>query len=112
MTPLLPPNFSDLGRFVEAWAHVDFETRFAARYEADMENIQCFYDAIVPRMEEALAVLEAEPLDALEGQSLNLFRLVLAATHVALAVERHGQPRPASAHYPVNLRILNGTLPA
>lgn len=112
VTLLLPPEFAELEPFVETWGCADFEARFAARYESSMDAIRLFYEAVVPRLDDALAALDTVPLDKLEGPSLNLYRLALSATHVALAVERHGQPRPAAAHYPVNLRMLNGSSPA
>ena len=47
--PLLPPGFSDLERFVADWCLDSEPERYAKRLASTMDEIQEFYDAIMPR---------------------------------------------------------------
>lgn len=108
----LPGGFADLEPFVALWACSHFQDRFTTRYESNMEDIQAFYDAMLPRAEAILEALDDRPLDNLTGAWRRLFELLMAFSHVALAVERHGQPRAANTRYPTTLRVIQGGVPA
>lgn len=108
---LLPDGFAELEPFVESWAAPDFQARFERRYEAAMPDVLDFYNAMLPRAEEALTALEGQPLASLEGEWLRLYQLTMALAHAAIAVERHGRPRAASATYPTSLQVIRGSIP-
>lgn len=108
---VLPEQFSDLERFVEHWDAPNFQERFERRFAADIGQIRAFYDAVLPRTEEILTALEGQPLDALKGPWLRLYRLLMGAAHAAHAIERHGQPRPAASTYPNKLVVIQASSP-
>lgn len=109
--PILPAGFEELESFVKQWARDDFQTRWNVRSEAQMSQIRAFYDAMLPRAEEALALVQPLGLDQLSGPEARLYRLVLALAHVAMAVEVHGTPRARYSPYPHTIRVAEGPAP-
>lgn len=93
MTQTLPEEFSDLQGFVENWVRPTFMARYAARAASDMEALQRFYDALLPRMPSIMALLDqhadAEPLP---GPVETLMQLAMAFMVVSPAVELFHQP--------------------
>jgi hypothetical protein len=55
--------------------------------------MQTFYDAIVPRAEEAMTYLEQFPLDALSDDAIALLHLLYSMIEVSFPVEVWRQPR-------------------
>ena len=71
MTPLLPPGFSDLEPFVADWCLDSEPERYAKRLSSTMEEIQQFYDAIMPRVPAAIGPSfgpERHPIRAARGR--------------------------------------------
>ena len=64
MTDVLPPAFADLERFA-AWCLPTEAERYAKRLASPMDELQAFYDAAFPRLEEILAYLDSFDLDSL-----------------------------------------------
>ena len=89
---LLPPGFSDLERFVADWCLDSEPERYAKRLSSSMDQIQEFYDAIMPRAPEAIAYLEKFPLDALPEDAWRLLKLLYSLIIVSFAVEVWKQP--------------------
>lgn len=106
--PLLPPEFAELEPFVPHWACETTEARMAARCSLDMAQIWQFYDAMVPRVEDALAFLERFPLDSLPTEARRLLALVLALAQAHIAVEIHKAPRAPGTPWPNSIRIQSG----
>ena len=82
----LPEAFRDL----ECWTAWCLETeneRSAHRQASRFEELKAFYDAMLPRTEEALAYLEGFPMDALPADAQRLFLLTLSLGEVAPAIE-------------------------
>ena len=109
--PILPAGFEDLTPYVERWAHDGFQTRWDARAKAEMPEIQAFYDAMLPRAEAALAVIQPFSLEQLTGPMARLYQLVLGLAHAAMAVEVHGAPRAKYSPYPHTIRVAVGPAP-
>jgi len=107
----LPPGFTDLEPYVAFWAGETTTARWRARCTASMDEIRAFYDAALSRGEDALAYLEAFPIDALTPEAARLMRLVLALAQAAMAVEIHGQPRAPGTPWPNSLSIERGAQP-
>lgn len=105
---LLPPAFAELEPFVAHWARETTEARRTARCSLEMDDIRAFYDAMVPRAEEALVHLEGRPLDALAGEDRRLLALVLALAQAHVAVEIHKAPRAPGTPWPNSIRIKSG----
>jgi|SRR4029453_10699781 hypothetical protein len=90
---LLPPDFSDLEPFVEEWCLDSEPERYAKRLSSTMEEIQEFYDAIMPRAEEAICYLDKLPLDDLPEDAWRLLKLLYSLILISFPVEIWKQPR-------------------
>ena len=89
---LLPPEFSDLERFVADWCLDSEPERYAKRLSSRMDEIQAFYDAVFPRAEEAIRYLEKFPLDELPDDAQRLLKLLYSLILASFAVEIWKQP--------------------
>jgi hypothetical protein len=88
---MLPSEFADLEPFAAKWCLGSERERFAERMATPMADLQAFYDAIVPRAEEALAYCDRFPLDELPEDVLNLMHLLYSMIMVSFPVECWGQ---------------------
>ena len=82
----LPPAFAEL----ECWAHLALPSenqRMHARLAAPMEELIAFYNAMLPRMEEAAAHLDQWPLTDLPDNAKPLLYLTLMFMEAAMSVE-------------------------
>jgi hypothetical protein len=89
---LLPSAFSDLEPFAEKWCLATEPERWAARMSSSMDEMQAFYDAALPRIQEAIAFCDKFPLDDLPEDALRLLQLIYSFVNVSFAVELWGQP--------------------
>ena len=92
MPDILPPDFADLEPFA-AWAIPTERARYAKRLASTMDELQAFYDAALPRLEDAMTYLEQFPADDLPDDALRLLRLFCSLTTVSFPVEVWRQPR-------------------
>lgn len=90
--PLLPSEFCDLEPFVADWCLDSEPERYAKRLASTMDEIQAFYDAIMPRAEEAIVYLEKFPLDDLPEDAWRLLKLLYSLILVSFCVEIWKQP--------------------
>ena len=88
----LPGEFADLEPFAAKWCLASEPERWDERMSSSMEEMQAFYDAILPRVPEALAYCDRFPLDDLPDDALHLLRLVHSFVIVSFAVELWHQP--------------------
>lgn len=88
---LLPPEFADLEPHT-AWCLASEPERWQRRLGSTMEELQAFYDAVLPRAEEAIAYCDRFPLAALPEDAERLLALVLSWLMVSYAVEVWRQP--------------------
>jgi hypothetical protein len=91
-SPTLPAEFADLEPFA-AFALPTERERYAKRIETRMDELQAFYDAAFPRLEEAIAYLDRYQLDALPDDAQHLMWLYCALVTVTFPVEVWRQPR-------------------
>ncbi|HTY16714.1 MAG TPA: hypothetical protein VMH82_03205 [Myxococcota bacterium] len=89
---LLPAEFSDLERFVPDWCLDSEPERYAKRLASTMDEIQAFYDALMPRAEAAIRYLEQFPLDALPEDAWRLLKLLYSLILMSFPVEIWRQP--------------------
>jgi hypothetical protein len=89
---VLPPAFVDLEPFAE-WSLATEGERYAKRLASTMGELQAFYDAAFPRLEEMTAHLDAFPLDALPEDATRLLWLCYSLVNVSFPVEVWRQPR-------------------
>jgi len=89
---LLPAEFSDLERFVADWCLDSEPERYAKRLASKMEEIQEFYDAVMPRAEAAIRYLEKFRLNDLPEDAFRLLKLLYSLILMSFPVEIWKQP--------------------
>lgn len=89
---LLPPEFSDLEPLVADWCLDSEPERYAKRLASTMDEIQAFYDTVMPRAEEAIVYLEKFPLDDLPEDAFRLLKLLYSLILMSFPVEIWKQP--------------------
>ena len=92
MTDALPPAFAELAPFA-AWCLPTESERYAKRLASSMEELQAFYDAAFPRLEEILAYLDSFDLDSLPDDAGRLLLLAYSLINVSFPVEVWRQAR-------------------
>jgi hypothetical protein len=90
---LLPSEFSELERYANKWCLTTEAERYAQRLASSMAEMQAFYDAVVPRAEEAIAYCDQFALEEIPADALNLLKLLYSMVMVSFPVETWGQPR-------------------
>jgi hypothetical protein len=93
MTALLPPGFADLEPFAATWCLPTERLRYDRRLASTIADMEAFYDAVVPRAEEAMTYLEGLPFDALPDDAANLLHLLYSMIQVSFPVEVWHQPK-------------------
>jgi hypothetical protein len=89
---MLPAEFADLEPFAEKWSLATERERWDERLSSTMDELQSFYDAILPRCEAAMAYCDRFPLDDLPSDAANLLRMVYSFVLISFAVELWRQP--------------------
>ena len=92
MPDTLPTDFAGLEPFTD-WAIPTERARYDKRIASTMDEMQAFYDAAFPRMEDALSYLEQYEMDALPEDAKRLLWLYCALVTVSFPVEVWRQPR-------------------
>lgn len=90
---MLPDDFCDLEPFASKWCLARERERYAERLATAMADMQAFYDAIMPRAEEAIAYCDKFPLDDMPDDARNLLHLLYSMVMVSFPVECWGQAR-------------------
>ena len=89
---LLPSAFSDLEPFAEAWCLATERERYAKRLDSSMEEMQALYDAILPRVEDAIAYCDGFPFDDSPEDARRLLLLLYSFVTVSFPIEVWRQP--------------------
>ena len=95
--PMLPSAFADLERFAATWCLASEPERYAQRMASSMEEMQELYDAVFPRVEEAIDYCDKFPLDDLPDDALHLLYLVYSLIMVSMPIEVWHQARVVDA---------------
>jgi hypothetical protein len=90
--PSLPADFADLEPYA-AWALPTEPERYDKRLASTMDELQAFYDAAFPRLDDATAYLEGVTVDGLTEEGRNLLWLFSALVTVSFPVEVWRQPK-------------------
>jgi len=102
----LPAGFEDLAPYAATWGQLmNQEERYLQRQMSAMEDLQAFYDATTPRLEEIFDHLDMFPMDDLPEAQALLYRTALGLTEAAMAVEIFNQPRVPYTDFPHNVAI-------
>ena len=88
----LPKEFSKLSKYSCSWIYSTEVERNKFRVNCTLVELQDFYDAMMPRMEEIADFLNNYSLTELPRECSNLMELALMAMEVAPAVEYYNNP--------------------
>ena len=94
---LLPAAFSDLEPFAATWCLATESERFDRRLASSIDEMQAFYDAFFPRVNDAVDYCDKFPLDDLPEDAQRLLELVHSLVMVSMAVEIWHQARPVDS---------------
>jgi hypothetical protein len=95
--PLLPSQFSELDPFAEQWCFATESERYARRLTSSMEEMAAFYDAVFPRLEEAIEYCDQFELDELPDDVRRLLQLVYSLVMVSMSIEVFCQKKAVNA---------------
>jgi hypothetical protein len=95
--PLLPSQFAQLEPFAETWCLATESERYDMRLASSMVELQTFYDAFFPRLEEAIAYCDRFGLDELPEDAQRMLQLVYSLVMVAMSIEVFHQPKAVNA---------------
>jgi hypothetical protein len=93
----VPAPFAELEPFASTWCLATESERYARRMASSMDEMQAFYDAFFPRVNEAVDYCDKFPLDDLPEDAQRLLELVHSLVMVSMAVEIWHQPRPVDS---------------
>ena len=88
----LPTEFTDLEAYID-WDLATEPERYAKRLASSMHEMQTFYDAAFPRLEEAISYLDKFALDELPDDARSLMHIMQSLVMVSFPVEVWKQPR-------------------
>jgi hypothetical protein len=94
---LLPDQFAELEPFAETWCLATESERYDRRLASSMKELQTFYGAFFPRLEEAIAYCDQFPLGELPEEVQGLLQLVYSLVMVAMSIEVFHQPKAVNA---------------
>lgn len=108
----LPAAFQALAGFADSWALPSSDERLHKRMHSAMDEIQSFYDAMLPVVKDALAHLDGFALGDMPAAETRLYHLVLASAEAALAVEVYHAPQlplaPTESRFKVTHMHMDG----
>lgn len=102
----LPLAFKELESFVPEWAVPTFSQRQGKRLRSSMTEIQAFYDAIMPRLSEAVEHLNQFPLDKMPLPERQLLELCRSLAHVGNCVALWRAPDQTNAFAAARMEAL------
>ncbi|OBI40710.1 hypothetical protein A5707_08690 [Mycobacterium kyorinense] len=88
----LPAEFTDLESYAD-WDLATEPERYAKRLASTMPEMQAFYDAAFPRLEEAITYLDKFPLNDLPDDARSLMHVMQSLIMVSFPIEAWKQPR-------------------
>ena len=91
-TNKLPAEFADLEPFLD-WDLATEPERYAKRLASTMAEMQTFYDAAFPRLNDVIAYCDNRPLDDLPDDARSLLHLMQSLVMVSFPIEAWKQPR-------------------
>ncbi len=91
-TPRLPEQFTDLAPFSD-WVLETWRERYEKRLASTMDEMQAFYDAMMPRVDEIIEYCNGFDIDDLPDDVRHLMQLLFALGEASFPVEAWRQPR-------------------
>jgi hypothetical protein len=106
---MLPAAFAELEPLARIWCLATETERFEQRMRSTMPELLALYDAVTPRLEEAIERCDEHELDELPDDIGHLLQLIYSYVMVATAVEVFGQPKTVDAADAVLIRTAEPT---
>lgn len=97
MTALLPVEFSEFEPFAAFWCVETEAQRYERRMASTMGELEAFYAAFFPRLEEAIDYCDKFSLDELPDDAHRLLQLVYSLIMASMSVEVFHQVRTVNA---------------
>jgi len=88
----LPASFADLELFAD-WALPSEYDRYAKRIASSQDELQTFYDAAFPRLEDSTEYLQSVSMEGISDEDRNLLWLFCSLVTVSFPVEVWRQPK-------------------
>lgn len=88
----LPSEFADLEPYLD-WDLATEPERYAKRLSSTMAEMQAFYDAAFPRMNDVIAYCDKFPLDDLPEDARTLMHMMQSLITVSFPIEAWKQPK-------------------
>jgi hypothetical protein len=102
----LPAGFEALAPYARTWGRLTSQSdRYMMRQATPMAELQAFYDAAAPRLEEIFTHLDGFPPDELPAPEALLYRTVLGLTEVVQAVEVFGRSDMRHSPSPHHVKV-------
>ncbi|MCG2634516.1 MAG: hypothetical protein J4A00_06280 [Gammaproteobacteria bacterium] len=108
MSAQLPAGFEALEPFAECWDLDTQAERWAYHLQCSYEELEQFYDAILPLMEALVEHLNKFPLHAMPAPEHRLKNLGLSFMEVAPSIELFGEVDQKDAFDPSRASIVVG----
>ena len=89
---VFPAEFADLEPFAN-WSLASENERYAKRLASSMDELQAFYDAAFPRLDDGCAHLDQYDLGALPEDASRLLWLLYSLVNASFPVEVWRQPQ-------------------
>jgi hypothetical protein len=89
---LLPEQFAALEGFARIWVLPTANERCERRSESSLEDMQAFYDAVLPRGDEIFEYLDQFDFEELPEPATHLLWLLCSLSVVSFAVDVFKQP--------------------
>ncbi|HUH68918.1 MAG TPA: hypothetical protein VLZ05_08550 [Mycobacterium sp.] len=88
----LPAEFADLEPYLD-WDLTTEPERYAKRLASTMPEMQAFYDAAFPRMNDVIAYCDKFPLHDLPEDARTLMHMMQSLINVSFPIEAWKQPK-------------------
>jgi hypothetical protein len=88
----LPAEFADLEPYLD-WDLATEPERYAKRLASSMPEMQAFYDAAFPRLNDVIAYCDKFPLDDLPEDARTLMHMMQSLINVSFPIEAWKQPK-------------------
>jgi len=88
----LPAEFADLEPYLD-WDLTTEPERYAKRLASTMPEMQAFYDATFPRMNDVIAYCDKFPLHDLPEDARTLMHMMQSLINVSFPIEAWKQPK-------------------
>ena len=107
----LPAEFEELERFCPEWLIDSEQDRYTFRVNRTIEELDAFYEAVFPRLDDIADYIDRYTLDAMSQEAVHLLRLGQMVMEVSPAVIVYRQPDVPNATPFERFRVISPDAP-